>query len=457
MSAGTLTLTNNSAAITGSGTAFTTEVAAGDFIVVAVGGIPYTLPVKTVNSNTSLTLVSNFTGPTQSGAAWSAVPRVALNMVTAALVAQSAEALRGLNYDKQNWQMIFSSSGDVTVKLPDGSSFTGPAWGGITTTLSNISQALQGKAGSGENSDITSITGLTTPLSLKQGGSGSNNAAGARVNIQAASIWNSFSSNILEKNISGAQYAPRCGYWQAAANTWTPAPYGGLLSLNNSGNELNDFALGQVNRWVFIADTNEIYLRTTSSTENGIVDSPWIKQWGRANTTIDANGALKPASPIVKIFGNGSAELNDESEGVTVKRESTGVYLISGVVGLNADPLWGGIDGGVVIPTDINNQPLVWADFSVKPDGAILLKTYHRTHPGAPEFARNLIGIKNNDGSFTETVKDGEPVDIPAGRWVDVRVQMPEDSLWNQKQLAIRKSMEKAEQEHQQKQQDIQS
>ncbi|MBJ8393157.1 phage tail protein [Citrobacter cronae] len=457
MSAGTLTLTNNDRYVSGTGTAFTADLKAGDFIVSVVGGVTYTLPVETIDDNAGLSLVSPYTGPTQSGLAWYAVPRLAMNLVTAALVAQSAEALRGLNYDKQNWQLIFSSSGDVTVKLPDGSSFTGPAWGGITTTLSNISQALQRKAGSGENSDITSITGLTTPLGLNQGGCGSNNAAGARVNIQAASIWNSFSSNILEKNISGAQYAPRCGYWQAAANAWTPAPYGGLLSLNNSGNELNDFALGQVNRWVFIADTNEIYLRTTSSTENGIVDSPWIKQWGRANTTIDANGALKPASPIVKIFGNGSAELNDESEGVTVKRESTGVYLISGVVGLNADPLWGGIDGGVVIPTDINNQPLVWADFSVKPDGAILLKTYHRTHPGAPEFARNLIGIKNNDGSFTETVKDGEPVDIPAGRWVDVRVQMPEDSLWNQKQLAIRESMEKAEREHQQKQQDIQS
>ncbi|HCD8184398.1 TPA: phage tail protein, partial [Enterobacter roggenkampii] len=83
-------------------------LAAGDFIVSAVGGVPYTLPVKTVDSNTQVTLVSNFTGPTQSGAAWSAVPRVALNMVTAALVAQSAEALRGLNYDKQNWQSIFS-------------------------------------------------------------------------------------------------------------------------------------------------------------------------------------------------------------------------------------------------------------------------------------------------------------------------------------------------------------
>ncbi|ECJ3320628.1 phage tail protein, partial [Salmonella enterica] len=115
MSAGTLTLTNDTDAVTGSGTAFTAELAAGDFIVVTVGGIPYTLPVKSVNNNTSLTLVSVYTGPTQSGAAWSAVPRVALNMVTAALVAQSAEALRGLNYDKQNWQSIFSGTGNITV------------------------------------------------------------------------------------------------------------------------------------------------------------------------------------------------------------------------------------------------------------------------------------------------------------------------------------------------------
>lgn len=455
MSAGTLTLTNNATYVVGQGTSFTTEIAAGDFILVTVGGLPYTLPVKSVENNTWLTLVSNFTGPTQAGAAWSAIPRVALNMVTAAMVVQNTEALRGLNYDKQNWQQVFSGTGNITVRLPDQSEFSGPAWGGITATLSNISQALQGKAGSGANSDITSITGLTTPLSLKQGGMGSDNAAGARVNLEAASIWNSFSSNIINKNIQN--YPPRTGYWQAVNNQWTPEQYGGVLCFNNSGNEKNDFVEGQVSRWMFISDDNKIYLRMTYTASGQTVDTPWIKQWGQANTTIDANGALKPASPIVKIFGNGSVELNDESEGVTVNRLSTGVYLLSGVVGLNADPLWGGIDGGVVIPTDINNQPLVWADFSVKPDGAILLKTFHRTHPGAPEFARNLIGIRNNDGSFTETVLDGEPVDIPAGRWVDVRVQMPEDSLWNQKQLAIREAMERAERERQQKQQDIQS
>ncbi|RSB23633.1 phage tail protein, partial [Enterobacter cloacae] len=165
MSAGTLALTNNSAAVTGSGTAFTTELAAGDFIVVTVGGIPYTLAIKTVNSNTSLTLLSSYTGPTQAGAAWYAVPRVAMNLVTAALVAQSAEALRGLNYDKQNWQSIFSGTGNVTVTLPDGSSFTGPAWNSFTT-------ALNGKA--------DKVSGA---VPVNQGGTGATTVESARSNL----------------------------------------------------------------------------------------------------------------------------------------------------------------------------------------------------------------------------------------------------------------------------------
>ncbi|MEB1002990.1 phage tail protein, partial [Citrobacter braakii] len=48
---------------------------------------------------------------------------------------------------------------------------------------------------------------------------------------------------------------------------------------------------------------------------------------------------------------------------------------------------------------------------------------------------------------FIETVKNGEPVDIPAGRWVDLRVEMPEDSIRNQHQEEMRVAMEQAEQE----------
>lgn len=162
MSAGTITLTNGSAIVGGSGTSFATELTAGDFIVSTVGGVPFTLPVKTVDSGTQLTLVSNFPGPTQSGAAWSAVPRVALNMVTAALVAQSAEALRGLNYDKQNWQQVYSAAGNITVKLPDGTTFTGPSWKYLSDNMATKS-------------------GGAVPVN--QGGTGSTTASGARTNL----------------------------------------------------------------------------------------------------------------------------------------------------------------------------------------------------------------------------------------------------------------------------------
>ena len=138
MSAGTLTLNNSSPTVGGTGTSFTTDLVSGDFIVVVVGGVTYTLPVLEVNSNTRLTLVSNYTGPRLAGAAWQAVPRAVQNQITAELVAQTTAALRGLNYDKQNWQAVFSASGDITVMLPDGSTFTGPSWKSLIDILNNI-------------------------------------------------------------------------------------------------------------------------------------------------------------------------------------------------------------------------------------------------------------------------------------------------------------------------------
>ena len=155
MSAGTITLTHNSAAVTGAGTAFTTDLKAGDIIASVVGGVTYTLPVKTVNSAASVTLIKNYDGPTQAGAAWYAIPRDAMNAITAQLAADTAQALRGLNYDKQNWQQVFSGTGTITVRLPDGSSYTGPAWNSFIVELGK-------KANAGDNSDITSISGLKT-------------------------------------------------------------------------------------------------------------------------------------------------------------------------------------------------------------------------------------------------------------------------------------------------------
>ncbi|WP_447908255.1 phage tail fiber protein [Serratia fonticola] len=158
--------------------------------------------------------------------------------------------------------------------------------------------------------------------------------------------------------------------------------------------------------------------------------SPWYAMWHAGNTTVDANGFLKKASPIVKLFGDGSCELNAESQGVTIERLSEGVYRVSGVLGFNADGAWGGAGNGIEIPVDDNKRPLIWVESKVLPDGDIEIRTYHRTYDTGPYSARNIEAMDSGEVDkkkrpiFVE-MPDGTPIDIPEGRFIDLRVEMP--------------------------------
>lgn len=162
------------------------------------------------------------------------------------------------------------------------------------------------------------------------------------------------------------------------------------------------------------------------------------------NTTIDSNGFYKKASPIIDINPDGTFTTNDESEGGTVIRVSQGEYLIEGVLGFNSDAGWGGVDGGIEIPLDVNKQPLIWVNSKVNKDGSILVKTYHRTHPNAPQFARNEV-----DG-----YSDGDLIDIPDGRFISVRVQMPEQSIYNVRMREMEEA-QKSEEERRQQEEEV--
>jgi hypothetical protein len=63
---------------------------------------------------------------------------------------------------------------------------------------------------------------------------------------------------------------------------------------------------------------------------NGVL-TPMVTTRDTRNTTVDSNGFIKVASPVVKIYGDGNYKTNDESEGVTVTRLDVGQYLIDGV------------------------------------------------------------------------------------------------------------------------------
>ncbi|PHM48243.1 phage tail fiber protein [Xenorhabdus sp. KK7.4] len=127
---------------------------------------------------------------------------------------------------------------------------------------------------------------------------------------------------------------------------------------------------------------------------------------------VDASGSYKPASPNINIWTDGKYETNTESQNAIVERLSEGIYLIKGIMGFNTDEAMNNIE----IPLCQNKLPLVWVNHEILPDGSIKLMTYHREHSDAPAFARNI----------REGYADGDLIDIPDGRFVSVRVQMPD-------------------------------
>lgn len=205
-------------------------------------------------------------------------------------------------------------------------------------------------------------------------------------------------------------------------------PFGTAITLQYDGDyNYQTLILGNYGRWM------EIY-RVTNGTPYSVqimVSDMW---------TVDSNGFYKRASPIIDINPDGTFTTNDESDGAMVTRVAKGEYLIEGVLGFNSDAGWGGVDGGIEIPLDVNKQPLIWVNSKVNKDGSILVKTYHRTHPNAPKFARNDIDGYN----------DGDPIDIPDGRFISVRVQMPEGSIYNVRMREMEEA-QKAEEERRQK------
>ncbi|STQ81132.1 phage tail protein [Hafnia alvei] len=443
MSAGTITLTHNSAAVTGAGTAFTTDLKAGDIIASVVGGVTYTLPVKTVNSAASVTLIKNYDGPTQAGAAWYAIPRDAMNAITAQLAADTAQALRGLNFDKQNWQQVFSGTGTITVRLPDGSSYTGPAWNSFIVELGK-------KANAGDNSDITSISGLKTALSIAQGGTGEKTPGmkllgglGLKSNSRFLTTTGSY---IPGEFVPQAVYDSRSIVGYANIHNWPLGISAGVQSGANGTDQSGVISLLTVRGWPDDSGISASCQWFMGATKAGYrypgynsVDAAWYLRteylWCTRTTTVDSNGFIKKASPVIKIFSDGKFETNNESEGAQVTREGVGVYRISNILGPHSDKAWGGIDGGFEIPKDRNGQRLLWLDYEVDADGSILVKTYHRTYPEAPAFARNI-----KDG-----YEESDPIDIPSDQFLSVRVEMPQDSIWNLAQKAAQEEMAREE------------
>lgn len=491
---GTIAIKAGSPIVTGTGTQWKKNihgVAPGQLISIENGAAPVSMMIRAVNSDTELVL--SFNAPvTLSGAKYSIVTTVPDTISDAARTMSANQGY--IVYFLQAMQQWMTDTGQVEIELPNGQKVTLDSVKTLNEAITKIPKVVQETGSSA--TDVISQDGTTKAIAAAISGIKIPEVKDATTEQKgvvqlSASVGTSTTKIPHEKAVSDAlgkkvdaDKLGEASYVDVYKNAYMKNTTGERIKLTPQG--IYDFRdMVSYARWdeypIGISSGLTDMSRYSGSGYGALVNfRGWFDQsglssnfqilsysdggfativtqpagdgnfyygqpiWHRTskNTIVDGGGFLKVSSPIIQIHPDGHYQTNDESEGAEVSRTDTGQYHITGILGYNADGAWG-VNGGISVPRDNNGLELVYVADRVLEDGSIIIETCHRQHAHLPERFQNWRLKEVTPEGERIFYQDGEPCDLPESTRLDVRVEMPQGSVWNVKQRELAEQMER--------------
>ena len=186
---------------------------------------------------------------------------------------------------------------------------------------------------------------------------------------------------------------------------------GGMLNTGFPINYALGYQLNGADQWqaylIHDVTSSDVYVANRAAPSSSLI---FRKLYNTGNTTVDGNGFIKKASPIVKLFAD-KIELNGESaqQKITFVTHGVGDYLVKGSTGFAQEGWY------IEMPKDANGNALV----------AVVYK----------QLANNDISVKTYAKMFDDETGDivpntARPRDIPSTRWIDLRLQaLPQEDI----------------------------
>lgn len=449
---GTIAISGNT--LTGTGTNFT---AAGSLIrngctVIALTSPAQVFQITAIGSATSLTVTPAANPAIPAGTKYAILLSDSLSVD--GLAQDIAETFTMYQRYMSGFADVMNGTTDVTITI-----------NGVAVTV----PAQKSLAKKGANNDITSLSGLTTALSIAQGGTGAKTASDARTklglgNSATRDVDSQFSPGLGALNEAAvmaqchsdyrnlgpydaiSQYPLGMSFGiQLGGNGWGGGGgadiYTGMLTLRG----WHDQSGGGYVSWQLASTSQGLKYRQGNGTIQGNANvgfSTTHTLYSTQNTTKASDGTLKAASPIARIVKSqeenqrtdvdevgftwcGCGTANAEAEGINISRMDVGVYVLIGSAGLASEG-W-----QLLPPMDPGGMgELGVVEAEQTESGGLTIRLFKRKY------------MLSDEGEIVKT--KGAPMDVPANSWIDVRLDMPEDSIW--KKRASEASLELTEQ-----------